>query len=92
MDEGYIILEVNEHNTSKMCYCCEHALEFARCCDQLTGRAVSNIRLMRCCNKKCKFDSINRDSNAAKNMARIGYEVLFKNKRPEYLQRAKKDE
>jgi transposase len=44
---------------------------------------------MRCTNKNCPYDTINRDKNAAKNIARAGFEIFYGNKRPSYLTKPK---
>ena len=57
-----------------------------------TKQSTANTRLMRCNNKKCKFDTINRDKNASRNIAKIGLGILYENKRPEYMKRPPKDD
>ena len=83
--EGYKIFEVSEYNTSQKCHNCEQQLQYATTFCQETATQHQNQRLMRCTNRDCPFDTINRDKNAVRNIARAGFEIFFANKRPNYL-------
>ena len=91
LKEGYKIFEGDEYLTSKKCHHCEATLCATVCRDE-EYKLKENMRLMRCTNSNCPYDTINRDKNAARNIARIGYEVFFLNRRPAYLRRPDKED
>jgi hypothetical protein len=83
------IFKIDEYYTSKKCHHCEKYLNYANFMDFTTGKIIYNQRLMRCINKNYPYDTINRDKNAACNVARVGYDMwlVFSIIKTEYLKK-----
>ena len=86
---GYRIFEVDEYNTSKLCNCCHQELDYARGYNE-RGELIYNYRLMRCHNRECRVGWIDRDLNAAINIAKVGIGILKERKPPPEFRRPPK--
>ena len=78
---GYTIREVSEFNSSKLCHQCKGVLEFACGRDEKSDVKFTQ-RLMRCQGDECSVGWVDRDYNASRNIAYIGYHIYEQGERP----------
>jgi hypothetical protein len=74
---GYQVIDVNEYNTSKLCYMCNEELIAMR------GRNGSDVHAVRrCLNVECPSMTWDRDTNAALNILDISQQIERDGNRP----------